>query len=142
MDTVRSIEQAVENLPPDELAEFRRWFAEFDAANWDARIEADACRRQARIAGRRELGRVPRRRLGPHRASRGSAAMKRSNRELAWRTSQVEALKTAVQDADAGEFASDAEVLAVFERYARCRARTDAAQLKLPPAERNVPPPR
>jgi hypothetical protein len=42
MGTVRSIEQAVENLPPDELAEFRRWFAEFDAANWDAQIEADA----------------------------------------------------------------------------------------------------
>jgi hypothetical protein len=42
MGTVRSIETAIENLPPDELAEFRRWFAEFDAANWDAQIEADA----------------------------------------------------------------------------------------------------
>jgi hypothetical protein len=68
--------------------------------------------------------------------------MKRSNRDSAWRTPRVEALKAAVQDADAGEFASDAEVRAVFEHYACSGARTDAAQLKLPPAERNVPPPR
>ena len=42
MGNVKSIEQAVEALPPSELAEFRRWFAEFDAAAWDSQIEHDA----------------------------------------------------------------------------------------------------
>ena len=42
MGNVKSIEKAVEALPPAELAEFRRWFAEFDAAAWDAQIEQDA----------------------------------------------------------------------------------------------------
>lgn len=42
MGNVESIEQAVESLPPSELAEFRRWFAEFDAAVWDRQIEQDA----------------------------------------------------------------------------------------------------
>ena len=42
MSIVESIERSVANLAPGELAEFRRWFAEFDAAAWDAQIEADA----------------------------------------------------------------------------------------------------
>lgn len=42
MGNVKSIENAVEALPPSELAEFRRWFAEFDAAAWDKQIEQDA----------------------------------------------------------------------------------------------------
>ncbi len=42
MGNVKSIEKAVELLPPSELAEFRRWFAEFDAAAWDKQIEQDA----------------------------------------------------------------------------------------------------
>ncbi len=42
MTTVESIENAVAHLPPDDLATFRRWFAEFDNASWDAQIEADA----------------------------------------------------------------------------------------------------
>ena len=42
MTTIESLERAVVNLPPRELAEFRRWFAEFDAAAWDAQIETDA----------------------------------------------------------------------------------------------------
>jgi hypothetical protein len=29
-------------LPAAELAEFRRWFAEFDSAAWDRQIEQDA----------------------------------------------------------------------------------------------------
>ena len=39
---VKSIENAVESLPPTELAEFRRWFAEFDGKAWDKQIEQDA----------------------------------------------------------------------------------------------------
>jgi hypothetical protein len=42
MTDVKSIEQAVRNLSPAELAKFRQWFAEFDAAAWDAQLEADA----------------------------------------------------------------------------------------------------
>ena len=42
MGNVKSIEKAVESLPPSELAEFRRWFADFDANAWDEQIEQDA----------------------------------------------------------------------------------------------------
>jgi len=42
MGKVETIEQAVEGLSPEELAAFRRWFAEFDATVWDRQIEQDA----------------------------------------------------------------------------------------------------
>ena len=42
MGDVKTIEKAVESLPPADLAEFRRWFAEFDANVWDKQIEQDA----------------------------------------------------------------------------------------------------
>lgn len=42
METVKSIEKAVASLPPSDLAEFRRWFAEYDATAWDTQIEHDA----------------------------------------------------------------------------------------------------
>ena len=42
MSIVEAIEEAVAKLPPGDLAEFRRWFAEFDGAAWDERIECDA----------------------------------------------------------------------------------------------------
>lgn len=42
MTRVEKIERAIEELRPEELTEFRRWFAEFDNALWDAQIEADA----------------------------------------------------------------------------------------------------
>ncbi len=42
MSDVEALEVAVSQLPPHDLAEFRRWFAEFDAAAWDAQIETDA----------------------------------------------------------------------------------------------------
>jgi hypothetical protein len=41
MSTVEEIEFAVRQLPPDELARFRAWFAEFDSSGWDRQIEAD-----------------------------------------------------------------------------------------------------
>ena len=46
MGNMKSIEKAVQALPPAELADFRRWFAAFDAAAWDRQIEGDA------VAGR------------------------------------------------------------------------------------------
>jgi len=42
MGNVKLIENAVESLPTMEFAEFRRWFAEFDANAWDRQIEQDA----------------------------------------------------------------------------------------------------
>ena len=41
MGSVREIEEAVLGLSEAELAVFRTWFAEFDAAAWDRRIEDD-----------------------------------------------------------------------------------------------------
>ncbi len=42
MSTLETAEKIVTALSPDELARFRQWFAEFDGAQWDAQIEADA----------------------------------------------------------------------------------------------------
>lgn len=42
MTSAKTIERAIEQLPPDELAKLRRWFLEFDAAPWDVQIETDA----------------------------------------------------------------------------------------------------
>ena len=41
MPELKALEEAVEALDPSALAEFRRWFAEFDAAAWDRQLEAD-----------------------------------------------------------------------------------------------------
>ncbi len=41
MPDVKAIEDAVKALPPQELAEFRRWFSEFDFAAWDQQIDGD-----------------------------------------------------------------------------------------------------
>jgi len=41
MSTIQQIEQAVRNLSPEDLAAFRSWFADFDAACWDRQLEDD-----------------------------------------------------------------------------------------------------
>jgi hypothetical protein len=41
MTKLEDIERAVEQLPPEKLAEFRTWFEEFDAAIFDSKIEHD-----------------------------------------------------------------------------------------------------
>ena len=41
MNTLQEIERAVSQLSPEELAAFRAWFPEFDAAVWDQQFEAD-----------------------------------------------------------------------------------------------------
>lgn len=41
MPDVKALEEAVRALPPTDLAEFRRWFAEFDRQAWDKQIESD-----------------------------------------------------------------------------------------------------
>jgi hypothetical protein len=40
--SIDELEKAVAALPADKLDRFRAWFEEFDAANWDRQIEADA----------------------------------------------------------------------------------------------------
>ena len=42
MTTIEDIEKAVAELPPDQLLQFRAWFAEFEAARFDRYIERDA----------------------------------------------------------------------------------------------------
>jgi hypothetical protein len=41
MDKVDDIEMQVKALSSAELAQFREWFAEFDAQLWDNQFEAD-----------------------------------------------------------------------------------------------------
>ncbi|WP_444980514.1 hypothetical protein [Microseira wollei] len=41
MNTLQEIERAVSQLSPEDLAAFRIWFTEFDAAIWDRQLEAD-----------------------------------------------------------------------------------------------------
>lgn len=42
MSTVEEIRVAVKRLPAKDLARFRKWFAEYDAATWDRQVEQDA----------------------------------------------------------------------------------------------------
>jgi hypothetical protein len=41
MSKIEDLEHRVKALSPEELASFRRWFAEFDAEAWDRQLEAD-----------------------------------------------------------------------------------------------------
>ncbi|MCR9293616.1 MAG: hypothetical protein NXI32_12910 [bacterium] len=40
--TLKELEQKIAQLPPEELAEFRKWFLHFDSDRWDEQIEKDA----------------------------------------------------------------------------------------------------
>jgi len=42
MGKIEKIEQEVQALSPEELAQFRAWFLEYDCAAWDRQIERDA----------------------------------------------------------------------------------------------------
>ena len=42
MTPVEVLERQIKDLSEAELAEFCRWFEEFDALSWDAQIESDA----------------------------------------------------------------------------------------------------
>jgi hypothetical protein len=41
MGKVQELEKQIEQLSDAELAEFRSWYAEFDAQVWDRQFEAD-----------------------------------------------------------------------------------------------------
>jgi hypothetical protein len=42
MSTVEEVEAAVQRMSPEERAEFRAWYSEFDADEWDRELKADA----------------------------------------------------------------------------------------------------
>jgi hypothetical protein len=41
MTTAQVIEASVEQLPPEQRAEFRAWFEVFDAREWDQQMDQD-----------------------------------------------------------------------------------------------------
>jgi hypothetical protein len=41
MTSIQAIEAAVEQLAPEQRAEFRAWFEAFDAREWDRQMEQD-----------------------------------------------------------------------------------------------------
>ena len=41
MSEIEQLEQTVSNLSPQDLAQFRAWFLEFDARVWDEQIASD-----------------------------------------------------------------------------------------------------
>ena len=40
--SIEEVEQAVSEFTPEELSTFRKWFADYDMAQWDKQIEADS----------------------------------------------------------------------------------------------------
>ena len=55
MSRVEQLEGQVKNLNPDELKEFRDWFAKFDGEVWDQQIEADSKGSKLRKLAKRAL---------------------------------------------------------------------------------------
>ena len=62
MTKVEHIERQIEDLSKEELLELRRWWAQHDAATWDAQLEGDV------EAGK--LDRLADEALGDHAAGR------------------------------------------------------------------------
>lgn len=42
MTKIEALEKKILELSPEELADFRAWFLEYDAAAWDEQIASDA----------------------------------------------------------------------------------------------------
>ncbi|MGO9005730.1 MAG: hypothetical protein ACLQIQ_14660 [Beijerinckiaceae bacterium] len=70
MSKVKEIENSVAKLPREELAEFRAWFEEFDARNFDTAIEQDI--------DTGKLDRLAEEVLAEHKNGRNSVAFSRS----------------------------------------------------------------
>ena len=62
MTKIQRLEKEIEELTSSELAAFRKWFREYDAAVWDEQIEQDA------IAGK--LDRLAEKAIADHKAGR------------------------------------------------------------------------
>ena len=55
MNKLESIETQIRKLSREELADFREWFAQFDAELWDAQFETDARAGKLDVAAERAL---------------------------------------------------------------------------------------
>ena len=55
MSKVKELEGQIQELSPEELTSFRRWFAEFDADNWDQEFEADVSAGKLDVLAERAL---------------------------------------------------------------------------------------
>jgi hypothetical protein len=55
MSKVESIEQQIKSLSPQELAELRAWFIEFDWAQWDRQLDRDVATGKLDAAGEKAL---------------------------------------------------------------------------------------
>ena len=55
MSTVEQITGAVKRLPKKDFAQFRKWFAEYDAAVWDRQPEQDAAAGRLDVLAREAL---------------------------------------------------------------------------------------
>ena len=62
MTRIQKLEREIKELTRGELAAFRQWFQEFDAAQWDRQIEEDA------LAGK--FDRLAEKALADHKAGR------------------------------------------------------------------------
>jgi len=62
MTRVQQLEQEIKELTRSELAAFRKWFQEYDAAEWDRQIEEDA------LSG--QFDRLAEKALSDHKAGR------------------------------------------------------------------------
>ena len=68
--------------------------------------------------------------------STSHVAMEALREYLDWRTPQIEDLRKAVAAADAGEFASDEDVSAVFDRYTKPTTAATRKRRKTPTRRR------
>ena len=55
MGKVDNLEEETRELPPEDLAEFRVWFLEFDWAEWDRQIERDVAAGKLDALGEKAL---------------------------------------------------------------------------------------
>ena len=62
MTRIQKLEREIKELTRSELAAFRQWFQEFDAAQWDRQIEEDV------LAGK--FDRLAEKALADHKAGR------------------------------------------------------------------------
>ena len=55
MGKLEQLEQQIQNLSKEELAQFRAWFLEFDWENWDRQLECDVAAGKLDALGEKAL---------------------------------------------------------------------------------------
>jgi hypothetical protein len=55
MGKLERLEQQIQNLSKEELAQFRAWFLEFDWENWDRQLERDVAAGKLDALGEKAL---------------------------------------------------------------------------------------